>query len=53
MLEKATNENTALAPIVLQSLDVSAGDNLLAAMRMQSRTGLIDILLHTLEVLDV
>ena len=53
MLEKATNENTALAPIVLQSLDVRAGDNLLAAMRMQSRTVLIQTLLHTFEVLDV
>ncbi len=53
MLEKAMNENTALAPIVLQSLDVSADDNLLAAMQMQSRADLIDTLLHTVEVLDV
>ena len=50
---KGDDDNTAGVPIAVHGLDLGAGDNLLAAMRLQSRTHLVDLLLHTFEVLDV
>jgi len=43
----------ARVPIAFDGLDIGTSDNQLAAMRLQSRTDLVDLLLHTFEVLDV
>ena len=50
---KGDDDNTAGVPIAFHGLDLGAGDNLLADMRLQSSTDLVDLLLHTFEVLDV